>query len=363
MKRKILTLFFAAAAVMASAQNPKDVKLKFIEASDLNLAGKIFYDTPNPYHRVDTVRFKGFTDVENLQVRESSGIACTFRTDSRIITVKTVYGTPGWPQNGNAFSGRGYDLYIRKDGRWVYAESGVAPDNDLEQNYILIKDMDPVEHECLLYLPLYSEVNSVKIGVEEGSRIEAFMPFRHRIAIFGSSYTLGSSTSRSGMTYPALFSRATGIQLLSLGCSGNCKLQDYFCDVLCAAEDVDAFVFDASSNPSPSTMEERLFPFIEKLKAAQPGKPLTFQRTIRRESRNFSNANEEYEARKMRMADSLMAIAVKKYDDVYYISPDASSPDHNATVDGTHPDNYGYSLWEKSIEKPLLKILRKYGIR
>lgn len=346
-----------------SAQTPKDVKYKFVEASDLNLTGKIFNDIPNPYHRVDTVRFKGFTDMENLQVRQSSGIACTFRTNSSTISVKTDYGTPGWPANGNGFSGRGYDLYIRVNGKWMYASSGVAPDNDLGRNLVLIKDMDPVEHECLLYLPLYSEVNSVKVGVEENAYIEATSPFRHRIAIFGSSYTHGSSTTRSGMTYPAQFTRSTGIQMLSLGCSGNCKLQDYFCDVLCAAQDVDAFVFDAFSNPSASMIEERLFSFIEKLQAAQPGVPLIFQCTIRRESRNFSNSSERFESAKIHMADSLMAIAVKKYDDVYYIRPDASSSDHNATVDGTHPDNYGYSLWEKSIEKPILRILRKYGIR
>ena len=65
----------------------------------------------------------------------------------------------------------------------------------------------------------------------------------------------------------------------------------------------------------------------------------------------------------MDTADSLMAIAMKKYENVWYIRPDASSPDHNATVDGIHPDNYGYSLWAKSIEKPLLKILKKYGIK
>ena len=59
------------------------------------------------------------------------------------------------------------------------------------------------------------------------------------------------------MTYPAIFSRRTGVQLLSLGCSGNCKLQDYFCDVLCAA-DVDAFIFDSFSNPTEEQIKERL---------------------------------------------------------------------------------------------------------
>ena len=214
-----------------------------------------------------------------------------------------------------------------------------------------------------MYLPLYSEVKSVKIGVVEGSTIEAIPnPFQYRVGIFGSSYTHGSSTSRGGMTYPAQFTRNTGIQLLSLGCSGNSKLQPYFADVLAAA-DVDALLFDGFSNPDAKMIKERLFPFIERVQAAHPDIPLIFQRTIRRESRNYSLAAEKKEADKHHMADSLMAIACKRYKNVYYVRTDASSPDHLASVDGVHPTNYGYTLWERSIEKKVLRILRKYGIR
>ena len=55
--------------------------------------------------------------------------------------------------------------------------------------------------------------------------------------------------------------------------------------------------------------------------------------------------------------------ACKKYKDVYFIVPNASLPSHDTSVDATHPDDYGYTLWAKSIEKPILKILRKYGIK
>ena len=334
---------------------------KWTEASDLTLCGKLMTDTPNPYHRVDTVKFKGFTNKENFQVRMSSGISVAFKTNSKSIRILTEYGEVSFPTNGNGFSSRGYDLYIKRDGEWVYAESGVS--NDLDKQLRLIENMDDSEKECLLYLPLYSEVNSVKIGIDKNATIEALPnPFRHRIGIFGSSFTHGSSTSRSGMTYPAIFSRRTGVQLLSLGCSGNCKLQDYFCDVLCAA-DVDAFIFDSFSNPTEEQIKERLFPFIEKLQKAHPGKPLIFQATIRRESRNFNILSEKLEQSRMDLVENMMKEACKKYPDVYFIHPDATADDNNASVDATHPDNYGYNLWARSIEKPVLKILKKYGIK
>ena len=102
---------------------------------------------------------------------------------------------------------------------------------------------------------------------------------------------------------------------------------------------------------------------IEKVQAAHPGKPLIFQRTIYRERRNFNTGTAASEANRIAVVDSLMKIACKKYKDVYYIHPNASAPDHETTQDGTHPSDRGYQLWAQSIEKPVKKILRKYGIK
>lgn len=362
MKRFITIVMLCAISVTMLAQTPKKVNYKFVEASELTLIGKIFEDTPNPYHRVDTVKYKGFTKAENLQVRMSSGIAVVFKTNSTVISVKTEYAYPANTTNTNLFSGRGYDLYIRENGKRIFAGANCAPFKKPDDNAVIIKDMDGSEHECLMYLPTYSEVKSVKIGVEKKATIQAMEnPFSHRIAVWGSSFTHGSSTSRSGMTYPAQLSRNTGLQMLSLGCSGNCKLQDYFCTALCDV-DADAFIFDSFSNPDAKMIKERLLPFIERMVAAHPGKPLIFQQTIRRESRNFNTASRAKEEAKIAMAEEQMKIAMAKYKDVYFIFPDATAPDHNASVDGTHPDNYGYTLWARSIEKPVLKILKKYNI-
>ena len=362
MKRLTVILAMALIAISAGAQTPKNVKYAYTEASELNLIGKII-DTPNPYHRVDTVRYKGFTKGENEQVRSSAGLAVLFKTNSSVISVLADYGYMNRATNTMGISLRGYDLYIKKDGEWLYAASKAAGNGKEEDNLVIIKDMDDSMKECMLYLPIYSEEYSVKIGVQEGAVLESIeSPFRHRIGIFGSSYTQGISTSRPGMSYPMQLMRMTGLQLLSLGCSGNCKMQPYFADVLCDA-DVDAFIFDCFSNPDAKMIEERLFPFIEKIQAAHPGKPLIFQQTIYRESRNFSLSAADKESKKQAMAEKLMKEAVKKYKDVYFIQTNATNEIHSTSVDGIHPSDYGYTLWAESIRKPIVKILKKYGIR
>ena len=362
MKKTLTILALILAAATLGAQTPKNVVYTFTEASDLNLIGKII-DTPNPYHRVDTVKYKGFTKGENNQVRCSAGLAVLFKTNSTTISVKSDYGYQFSSMTTMGVAYRGYDLYIKDNGKWRWAASGATKPEKGDENLVLIKNMDGSEKECMLYLPIYSELHSCQIGIQEGAMIEALeSPFRHRIGIFGSSFTHGISTSRPGMSYPMQLMRWTGLQFLSLGCSGNCKMQPYFGEVLCDAQ-VDAFVFDSFSNPDAKMIEERLFPFIEQLQAAHPGIPLIFQQTISRERRNFDLATDKKEQAKQDMAAKLMKEACKKYNDVYFIQTDAADELEETSVDGTHPGDYGYTIWAKSIEKPLLKILKKYGIK
>lgn len=360
----IAALFLSLAAY---AQEDDSVKYKYVDAAKLTVVGKVFNDTPEPFHRLDTEKFKGFNDKEKTLMTYSSGIAIAFKSDSPSISIIPTYGKIKLSPSTATVSSRGFDLYIKdtegrygKPGNWVFAEShGGRADKPAT-----IKDgLDNTMKEFLLYLPTYSEVLGLQIGVEKGSTIKKIEnPFRHRIAIFGSSYTHGASTSRSGMTYPAQLSRMTGLQFLSLGCSGNSKLQQHFAEALAAA-DVDAIVFDAFSNPSAGLIESALFPFIETIQKKHPDIPLIFQQTIYRETRNFNAEKDASEAAKMAMAEKMMKLAMEKYKNVYFIIPNAASEAHDTSVDGTHPGDYGYWIWAESVKDEIVEILAKYEIQ
>ena len=92
MKKILSMILFVSIVTTVGAQQHKYV---YTEASDLNLIGKIHKDTPNPYHRVDTVKYKGFTKGENIQVRCAAGLAVLFKTNSSSIAVKPEYGHLG----------------------------------------------------------------------------------------------------------------------------------------------------------------------------------------------------------------------------------------------------------------------------
>lgn len=360
MKRIFLTLALAMLLVPMGL-NAK-VEWTKVEASELGILGKPFADTPNPYHRVDTVKYKGFDKTENLQCRVPAGYTVLFKTDADRIGVSAEFATSN---NAPFASYMGFDLYIKKDGKWLWAgRCHFSADwDDAERVSEMVTDMAPGEKECLLYLPLYVELKSCQVCVPKGSKIEKMeSQFRNRIMFHGSSFTHGISTTRSGMSYPMQFMRRTGMQVVPMGFSGHCMMQPYFADMLEDLE-ADAYVFDSFSNPSAKLIEQRLMGFIDRMVKAHPGKPMIFQKTIYWEKDNFNTKHAAEIQRRWAVTDSIMGVACKMYKDVYYIAPDASRhDDESSTADGVHPNDHGYSLWEQSIEKPILTILFKYGI-
>ena len=352
-----MRIFCILAVAFMCAQTALAQEYKYTDAQQLTVVSKLL-ETKNPYHRIETSRYDGFTSGEATQCRQSAGIAIAFRTNSNYIGIDAKYTTLSSKLDRGM---GGFDLYIRKDGQWIWAWNNV-PSKVVKGEFItlpLLKSSVQGWKECLLYLPLQSELSALQIVTDTDSVVEPLdMPFKGRIAVFGSSYTQGACAERPGLTYSAQLSRMTGYHFINMGFCGNSKLQPYFADALLDAEDVDAYVFDAFSNPTPQQVEERLFPFIEKFQERKPGIPLIFIKTLYREKRNFNPAYEAKEQAKMDMADSLMTIATQKYPNVYWIeTTNTVDGTHEWTADGSHPAGYGYHLMAKSLREPLEAIL------
>ena len=103
-------LFFLSVALLtvwaAAAQ------VRFVDATTLNLIGKA-QPTSQPYHRIDTVAYKGFTKSENQQVRCGAGLALVFKTNSSRIDLLPEYTS--FVYNGAStprVASEGFDLYI-----------------------------------------------------------------------------------------------------------------------------------------------------------------------------------------------------------------------------------------------------------
>ena len=158
----------------------------------------------------------------------------------------------------------------------------------------------------------------------------------------------------------ARYGRANNLYVCNLGFSGRSKLQKEYAQGLADTE-ADAFIFDSFSNPSAEEIYERFDEFVDIIRAAHPDTPLIFMQTERRESRNFSLKIEEFECRKQKAAEEVVRRRMKTDKHMYFItSEDFLGHENNATVDGSHPSDLGFTFMLESITPQINKILKKY---
>lgn len=355
MIRNILPLLVVFYSVSLSAQLPD---LKFTSGHELTLINKLL-DTPRRYARVDTVKYDGFNDFQRKElVQHPAGLALAFETNSDCVFANMRYEKRNHDINAPDIATSGLSLYIKKDGKWTFAGDNTPRANDNE-TFELVKNMAPGNKECLLYLPMFSIVDSINIGVTPGSYVRPIPnPFKHRIVFHGSSFTHGASVSQPAMTYVLQFERATGLHTPVLGVGGNAQLQQSWARVL-ADTPADAIVLDVFSNPNAQEVEERFDSFLATIREKHPDIPIIFMQTIYRETRHFDTYRDRREQERIDVAKRKVKEAMKRDKNVYYIEPDAGI---GTTCDGTHPSDLGYYFWMQSIKKPILKILKKYGI-
>lgn len=348
-----------ARAVLDYLTEDYQYKHKFVEASSLTLGGKMFPDTPEPYERLDLEKYTGFTEDERRSIRKSAGIFVLFRTNSTSIQVLADPVAHG-DEVHSPYEAYGYDCYIKKDGKWLWAGCNKPTDKKAEA-FRIVSNMDSSDKECLIYLPLYTLPGYVKIGVDSDSYIKPLdNPFKGRVGVFGSSYTHGGLISRPGLTYHARLARRSGIEFCQLGVSGVCRLQPAFADAIKDAP-IDALLVDGFSNGAK--VSEVLLPFIRTIRQARPGLPIIFLNSICCESGNFDRKRAEYNRSDAERNAMWVHKAMEEFTDIYLIDPVIVTDEgHDCSVDGIHPGDCGIALWADSIEKPLMEILSKYGL-
>lgn len=351
----LIAVLICATYLPLSAQD-----IVYTNAVNLNIIGKA-NPTHKPYHRVDTAKYSNMPQEVKRLFTNSAGLAITFKTNSNTIAARWTTASSYTLSNMTAIVAKGLDLYIKRDGKWIFA--AVARPTGDSSVYTMVRNMEDGEKECLLYLPLYDEIKTLEIGVSEGSKIEAMEnPFRKKVVIYGSSILQGASASRPGMAYPARMSRRTGVDFINLGLSGRGKMESPVADML-ADINADAFILDCAPNPSPEEITERTGNLVNVIRKQHPKAPIIMVQSVVRESGNFDmKARERVEAQNKNFKREFEKLKSSGIDDIYYIEGELLGTDHEGTTDGTHPNDLGFDRMLKVIEPAVINILTRYGI-
>ena len=337
-------------------------KYQYVDALSLTIINKAQNDGL-PLNRIDVEQFD-IPKSAKSGLRNTTGLAVVFSTDSRSIRVKWSTTAKRLGSNMTPIFHSGLDLYIKENGKWVFA--GVARPKTVgqEHEYVAVKNMAVGEKECMLYLPMFNGVKSLQIGVEEDAAIKAIpSPFKHKILFVGSSLTHGASAARPGLCYVARMGRMLNAETPNIGLSGRCRLDDFFANIVCATE-ADAYFFDTFSNSTKQMIEERLYNFVKRIVAAHPDKPMIFLQTVKRDSGRFDLGARKRNDDQRAAAEVLMKQICKEFKNVYFINPGFYiGEDGEGTIDGAHLNDLGVERMLNHTMPKITRILKKYKIR
>ncbi len=298
----------------------------------------------------------------------AAGARVRFKTDSPYISVKADMGySSAMPHQAMAGS-LGFDVYA--DGYHVKAlfppvgYEGYAPVFNVDKTFISMAELElPTEspdkmRDITVYMPLYSSVDSMEIGIAPDAKIEAGNEYLHKtpIVFYGSSITQGCAATRASTSYCAIVADRLDSDFINLGFSGNARGDEAISDYI-ASLDMSLFVYDYDHNaPSPEFLRNTHKPMFDKIRAAHPDLPIIMMSRPDR-VRHVDKAERTAIVRKT--YESARAQGDKN---VYFIDGcelfDGDTRELS-TVDGTHPTDIGFL----SMANRVLKTIKDENIK
>ncbi len=335
--------YLTKAQGLESIDQDPNGEIIWYNALDIGLTGQFWDVLDQPFDRLPAKAKGVVRDAVWYLGTNTAGLSVHFRTNSTKLWAKwTVrYDNSMWHMTDAGI--KGVDLYMNDQGKWLYAGTG-SPSGKSNQRQIL-RGMDGEVHDYHMNLPLYDGLDTLWIGVEEGSLIEPHSLLEGKpLLIYGTSIQQGGCASRPGMAASNIISRQLNREVINLGFSGNGRMEMELAELI-AEIDAYAYIFDCLPNLHNLEVIYPLYmEFVHFIREKHPDTPIFLVETattvksaiVSRDLEQLNRQNEELgKAFKMLKNEGVMGL--------YLISgKDLIGTDQEGTVDGVHYTDLGF---------------------
>ena len=357
----------------------------FVVGSTFNKNGYRFYNIPSEpfdlygvFYENETERFVRMPSAVADKVNDgvaylnsnTAGGRVRFSTDSDVLALSVTYAglceMSHMPLSGSS----GFTLLREEYNGFTHVKT-FMPDHTGntkngfeqavsvcgEQSFVIYdKKYEGKMQNYILFFPLYNDVKTLSIGIRDTAKVDhgkAYAPVKP-ILYYGSSITQGGCADRADNAYQAIISKRNNIDFINLGFSGSGRAEKIMCDYL-ADVDCSVFVCDYDHNaPDAEYLKETHYKLYETFRKKQPKTPVIFISKPDMEhdfhfSDRFSEIKSTYERAKANGDKNVYLINGKDF-----FSDDRDS----CTVDGCHPNTFGFFKMAKVIEEVLESVLQ-----
>ncbi len=286
--------------------------------------------------------------------RRTAGGRVRFCTDSQNIAIEAkmphISRMPHMPLMGSA----GFDLYEK--GRYL---GSFVPPVDMQDGYHSVIHLGKrAMRDLTINFPLYSEVEQLLVGLDKDAALLCGERYQndHPVLFYGSSITQGGCASRPGTSYPALISQAYNLDYVNLGFAGNCLGEPQMANYI-AEQPLSLYVSDYDHNaPSAAHLEETLRAFYKVLRKKKPQLPILFV------TRPDYGLDASVAIKRCAAVKQIYQKAQQAGDNAVYFLDGYTLFDlayrSASTVDGVHPNDFGFVHMAKRIGAEIAHILQ-----
>ncbi len=286
--------------------------------------------------------------------RNTAGGRVRFQTNSTSVAI-FAHMNPSVNSSHFALTGKyGFDMYAgtRYMGTFI-------PPNPSESGFSSLLKLGPAEErEITINFPLYADVKTLYIGLDKDATLSAPSPYAYEkpVVYYGSSITQGGCASRPGNSYESIIERRLNCDYVNLGFSGSAQGEPVMAEYI-ASIPMQAFVCDYDHNaPSPEHLAKTHWPLFETIRQKQPEVPIVIV------SRPELYPTGDTRRRLAILQETYQKALARGDKNVYFIDGHKMMwefADDGATVDGCHPNDYGFVAMAKKIGSVLEEILQK----
>lgn len=288
----------------------------------------------------------------------TAGGRIRFRTDSRCIAIRAVMENNVLMSHITLIGQSGFDLYHidPETGEDLFLQS-FRPPMGMKSGFSSLVQTKGGLRDYTINFPLYDGVKKLYIAVKKNSRLEAPTAYRvsNPVVYYGSSITQGGCASRPGNSYQAILSRRLDMDHINLGFSGSGKAEKEMVDYL-AGLDMSVFVCDYDHNtPSLEHLRMTHKPLYEAVRKTHPELPIVLI-----SAPDVLKRPQDFSARREVIRKTYEQAVSDGDKNVYFIDGEellAGECWDSCTVDGTHPNDFGFYRMAMRIEKTLKPIL------
>lgn len=294
--------------------------------------------------------------------RHTAGGRLRFRTDSSCIAIRAVMATDYLMSHITLIGQSGFDLYHRYDGSEedIYYQS-FKPPMGMRTGYSSAVMTDGRMAEYTINFPLYDGVKALYVALKKGASLEPATPYRYQkpVVYYGSSITQGGCASRPGNSYQAILTRRLDTDHINLGFSGSGRAEQEMVRYL-SGQDMSVFVCDYDYNCLDTKhLWQTHMPLYRAVRQAQPELPIILisAPTVLKDPANFTERRAAVRA----TYDTAIAQGDRN---VYYIDGAELFVGECwdcCTVDGVHPNDFGFYRMAMRIEQTLRPIIKALG--